>query len=165
MRRRAVILPTLLIAATLLVAAWLIFFRSGPHVSGPFPHEAYVWQRAWGEPVRRALDEATADLAGFAPLVAEVAWKGRSQVIVRPALDFTALQATVRAIAPVLRVGAYPGPFTADDDAARNLAQLARSLVADMRAHGIEPRELQVDFDCAESKLAGYRAWLRAITR
>ena len=137
--------------------------RHAPRAGGPLPHEAYVWQRGWGAPVRHALVEAKAGLAGFAPLAAEVAWKGRSQVVERPTIDFAALLATGRAVAPVLRVGAFPGPFAADDDAARNLAQLAGSLVADMRAHGVEPRELQVDFDCAESKLAGYRAWLQAI--
>lgn len=134
-----------------------------PRVSGPLTHEAYVWQRVWSRPVVDAIALAGTTLAGFAPLAAEVSWKGRERVIVRPALDFDALKSSARPVGLVLRIGPYPGPFAADDDVATSLAQLARTLISDAREHGIAPVELQVDFDCAESKLAGYRAWLRAI--
>jgi hypothetical protein len=37
------------------------------------------------------------------------------------------------------------------------------ALVSQARLHGIQPLELQIDFDCPESKLAGYALWLDAI--
>lgn len=33
------------------------------------------------------------------------------------------------------------------------------------REAGLEPAELQIDFDCAESKLDGYRVWVEAVRR
>jgi hypothetical protein len=32
-----------------------------------------------------------------------------------------------------------------------------------MKKQGVEPMEFQLDFDCAQKKLAGYRVWLRAV--
>lgn len=36
-------------------------------------------------------------------------------------------------------------------------------MLAAARNGGLEPAELQIDFDCAEGKLAGYRRWLAAL--
>ena len=77
--------------------------------------------------------------------------------------------ATLRqAGAPVslaLRVGPFPGPFTANDKVALFLGDLAASLVQRPKTNGVSVSELQVDFDCATSKLDGYRVWLEAIQR
>jgi hypothetical protein len=62
-----------------------------------------------------------------------------------------------------LRIGPFPGPFAAGDAAAKTLTALAASLLAEARAAGLNPAELQIDFDCAEAKLAGYRVWLGAL--
>ena len=43
------------------------------------------------------------------------------------------------------------------------LCDLAASLVAEARSNHISLTELQIDFDCAESELAGYRVWVEAI--
>jgi len=43
------------------------------------------------------------------------------------------------------------------------LCDLAASMVAEARSNHVSPSELQIDFDCAESKLDGYRVWLTAI--
>jgi len=59
-----------------------------------------------------------------------------------------------------LRIGPLSGPFSPNDTTTRYLAELAGSLVSKAQAHGIRPCELQVDFDCAESKLSGYRIWV-----
>ena len=42
---------------------------------------------------------------------------------------------------------------------------IAASLVAEARTNHLNLSELQIDFDCAESKLDGYRVWLTAIQR
>jgi hypothetical protein len=45
------------------------------------------------------------------------------------------------------------------------LCDVAARLVNEARTNGIELAELQLDFDCAESKLDGYRVWVEAIQR
>jgi hypothetical protein len=45
------------------------------------------------------------------------------------------------------------------------LSELAAGLAAEARAKEVEPVELQIDFDCAESKLDDYRTWLLAVQR
>jgi len=62
-----------------------------------------------------------------------------------------------------LRVDPFAGPFSGNDERIAAIAALARERVAEARARGIEPAELQIDFDCAEAKLDGYRLWLRAL--
>jgi hypothetical protein len=64
-----------------------------------------------------------------------------------------------------LRVGPYSGPFAANDKTAAFLSELASALVAEARTNQVDPQELQLDFDCAESKLDGYRVWVELIRR
>ena len=64
-----------------------------------------------------------------------------------------------------MRIGTYPGPFTTNDAAIRFICDTAMNLVADARTNGVALRELQLDFDCASSKLDGYRIWLEAVQR
>jgi hypothetical protein len=45
------------------------------------------------------------------------------------------------------------------------LCDVAASLVAEARTNGVPLAELQLDFDCATSKLDGYRVWLEAVQR
>lgn len=165
MRKPAVILPALLIAASLLAAVWLIFFRSGLHVSGPFPHEVYVWQRAWNEPVRNAVAQHATNFSALTVLKAEVSWKDKKPQVVRVALDYPTLTRAERPIGIALRIGPFAGPFTRNDSITDYLCNLAASLVAEARTNHLNLSELQIDFDCAESKLDGYRVWVEAIQR
>ncbi len=62
-----------------------------------------------------------------------------------------------------LRIGCFSGPFAQTGQPIATLADVAAGLVNQARRHGMEPAELQIDFDCPESKLDGYAIWLRAI--
>ncbi|MDO8628963.1 MAG: DUF3142 domain-containing protein, partial [Phycisphaerales bacterium] len=93
----------------------------------------------------------------------EVSWLNKQPRVTRVALDYPALQRTGRAIGLALRIGPFSGPFQADDERIRGLAELARSLVAEAETNRLQIAELQLDFDCAESKLDGYRLWVEAI--
>ncbi|MBI2876616.1 MAG: DUF3142 domain-containing protein [Candidatus Tectomicrobia bacterium] len=64
-----------------------------------------------------------------------------------------------------LRIGPYPGPFAAQDGLTTLMVDLAASLVAEAGKHHLALAELQIDFDCADSKLSGYRLWVEAIRR
>ena len=131
----------------------------------PLLHEAYVWQRAWAQPVREAVKEHARTFAGLTVLSAEVAWKNQQPQVVRVPLDYSILTKAPCPVGLALRIGAYPGPFSTNDPTAEFLAGLAGSLIAEARTNGLVPRELQIDFDCADSKLEGYRAWVEALRR
>lgn len=129
-----------------------------------FRQDAYVWQRVHEAPVRDAISATReTELAWLCPLAAEVAWVNGEARITRVAIDHSALAATGKPVGLVLRVGAYAGPFETDDAATRTLVRLTRELIDEARRAGITPAELQVDFDCAESKLNGYRVWIKAL--
>ena len=59
--------------------------------------------------------------------------------------------------------GPYPGSFNDQDKTTAFLTDLAASLVTGATNQGLSPAELQIDFDCTDSKLDGYRAWVTAI--
>lgn len=165
MKSRAVSLAALLVAIGAMLATWLIFFRNAPHISGPLRHEVYVWQRAWTKPVRAAVAERATNFASLAILKAEVSWKDKKPQVVRVAPDYATLAKTHHPFGIALRIGPYAGPFTTNDSIATFLTDLAGSLVAEARTNNADVNELQLDFDCAESKLDGYRTWLSAIQR
>ena len=131
--------------------------------AAPWTQEIYVWQREANPTLAAALTAARPLTDGFHVLAAEVAWTGAQPRIFRPKLDYAQLAALHRPIGLVLRIGAYAGPVATDDAAAKNLIQLAKSVLDDARARGLAPAELQIDFDSAESKLADYALWLKAL--
>ncbi len=149
---------------TLLATAALASSCSqAPQASGPLPHEIYVWQRIWTPAVTDALTRARPLAAGFVPLAAEVLWKASAPEIVRPKIDFAALKSTGRPLGLALRIGAFSGPFQSSGPAIDTLCKLARDILAEAAAAGIPASELQIDFDCADSRLAGYGTWVAAI--
>lgn len=146
----------------LLVGAIPMVPFAGPTLAA-FTQELYVWQRSTGPAVAAALREFAPQCDGFNVLAAEVSWRNGSPHITRTTLDYATLASLGRPVGLSLRVGAFAGPFAEEDAAAKMLAALAIEMLAAARRHGLEPAELQIDFDCAESKLAGYRNWLTAL--
>jgi hypothetical protein len=124
------------------------------------PPEVYVWQRAWTPPVRAAVADHAASFSEIAVLQAEVSWKEKIPQIARVTVDFSTPAKTQRPVGLVLRVGPFAGALSENKPAVNFLAELAASLIAEARTNQVEPAELQIDFDCAESKLDDYRAWL-----
>jgi len=163
MNRRLLILSTCLVAAVLAIALVLLLERSGGRARGPLPQEAYVWQRAWSEPVRKAVLQHGTNFTALTVLAAEISWKHKQPQLVRVPVDYETLAATGRAVGLALRIGPYAGPFGTNDPVGLFILETAAAVVSEARANRIEPSELQIDFDCAESKLGGYRVWLTAI--
>jgi len=129
--------------------------------SNVLAQQVYVWQRAWTEPVREAVAGARTNFGGVVVLQAEVQWaqdQAKAPKIVRVPVNFATLRQLTVPVGFALRVG--PGPVEAADQTGRWLAALGRSLVQEARSNGITPAELQIDFDCPESKLAGYSEWI-----
>lgn len=152
-----------LVGIAVIVAAVTLWKGRVEQTSGPMPHHAYVWQRSWSDDVRRGLDRTAGRTAGFVVLAAEVDLAGGRPKISRVAVDHKALARTGRPVGLALRIGPYAGPFRSDDPVARTLLSLATSMLAQAQAGGLRPGELQIDFDCAEAKLDGYRVWVQAL--
>ncbi len=122
-----------------------------------------MWQRVWNEQVEAAVAKVGKSAAGFAVLAAEIDVRETAPKIFRPDLKYAALKASGRSIALTVRIDPFSGPFNEKDRAAEAVVKLARDVVATAHDHDLDPVELQIDFDCGEWKLDGYRTWLRQI--
>lgn len=161
--KSSVLIVALLAGIVALVAGAL---RPRPAIaiaSAALPQEAYVWQRAWTPAVTAAVREQAPGFAALPVLAAEVKWINGRPEATRIAVDHAAIQAGGVPAYPVIRVGEYAGSFAASAPAAGYLRELSQVIVREWAAAGLPPAELQLDFDCPESKLAGYRRWVETL--
>jgi Protein of unknown function (DUF3142) len=137
--------------------------QSAPSSSKPLTQRGYLWQRAWNSAVADALTQAGNRLDGVVILGAEILWSGRVPQTIWTTIDWQILKDLTKPIAIALRIAPFPGPFGEDDLPLRHIVETAKSLLASADAHGVELSEFQLDFDCAEKKLSGYRIWLQIL--
>jgi hypothetical protein len=157
-----IVFVSLLAVALALLLLWPSHtFRT----SGALPQQVYIWQRAWNEPVLEAVLDHATNFAQVVVLGAEVTWRKSDPLVVRVAVDYEVLRETHQPAGIALRIGGFSGPFAADNPQTAFLCDLAKSLVNEAQTNGVTPAELQIDFDCAESKLEGYKTWVEAIRR
>ena len=116
------------------------------------PQDIYVWQRVWGAPVREALVQAAPLALGWRVLVAESDVPGNLKPI---AVDWAALLATRKPAIAVVRID---GSLSLDREP-RLLAAIA-ALGRDWAKRGVRPAGLEIDYDCATSKLPSYADFL-----
>ena len=161
MKRRGILLA---IAVVVVALVYLTFApHRSPRASGPMPQAAYVWQRAWDDPVRDAVFDYQGSFSELVVLAAEVNWHGKSPQVVHVPLDYSVLDQLKTPVGLALRIGAFGGPFGASEESTIWLSRFARSLAEEARTNHLTVSELQIDFDCADSKLDGYRTWVAAI--
>ena len=153
-----------MVLTALLVAAVHIW-SAEPQTVGSLPHEVCVWQRNWDNSVNVAITQAKPQIAGLCVLGSEIAWRQNHPQIARAKIDYGALRKAGLPVGMVLRVGSSSGPFTPEAEATSLVTGLAVSLVSESKSAGIALREIQIDFDCAESKLDGYRVWFETVSR
>ncbi len=165
MKKRAAILSLFLVAFLAALTAAILFVRSGKRISGPIRHEVYVWQRAWTQPVHDAVTQHGTNFSEIVALKAEISWKDKKPQLTRVAVDYATLAAAKRPVGIALRIGPYVGPFESKGRITEYICDVAATLVAEARSNRVELTELQIDFDCAESKLDGYRVWVEAVQR
>lgn len=134
-----------------------------PRARGAMTQDAYVWQRDWNAQVVGSVDVRRSSFRRLVVLGAEVAWKSG-----QPRLEMVSFRLGGTNSGPVglaLRIGPYAGPFRGDDEVMQGLVKAARAMVSEARRQGVEPVEFEVDFDCAESRLDGYRVWVETMRR
>ena len=131
--------------------------------SVPLVQRGYLWQRDWTPAVDDAVQQADRHLDGLIVLGAEIGWQDGQPLPIEATIDWPQLKALKRPVSLALRIAPYPGPFAEDDATAHAITAEAASLLAKARANGVEPQELEIDYDCATGKLKGYESWLRAL--
>ena len=147
-----------------MVAGWLASCdRAEPRVSGGLPQRGYLWQREWTPAVVEAARLADQKMDGMVVLGAEVHWRRNAPQIIRSSVSWATLKSADKPCAIALRIAPFSGPFASDDAAVRAVKEAAAALLGEARVHGVAVDEFQVDFDCAQKKLAGYRIWLAAL--
>jgi len=131
----------------------------------PLNQEVYVWQRGWTAPVREAVVNHGGAFSNVVVLAAEVSWNRGKPEVVRVPIDYNALALIGRPVGLALRIGPFSGPFATNDAVAQILGSLASSIVSEAKANELNISELQLDFDCAGSKLAGYQVWVESLRK
>jgi hypothetical protein len=132
---------------------------------GSLKHEAYIWQRVWTPSVVEAVRNHGTNFSELVVLKTEIAWERQEPRVSRARIDYPALKDTKVPLGLALRIGPFRGPFTTNDNVAVLLKKLATEMVSEARSNQVTPVELQIDFDCAESNLGGYRLWVQAIVQ
>lgn len=126
---------------------------------------AYVWQRVWTSDFRSSLTEIAPDFAALDVLVAEISWRDSVAVVTRIAPNWPALQAADRPVGLVVRIGPTSHTWEPASAASHTVVETCRAALAEARRHGIEPAELQLDFDAATARLAAYRTLVQTVRR
>lgn len=132
---------------------------------GAWPQRAYVWQRTWTPALQASLAELALEFAALEVLAAEISWRDGAPVVYRPEVAWPALKATGRPVGVIVRIGPSAGFWTPEAPATRAVTATCREVLAQARAAGVEPVELQLDFDAATARLDAYRTLLRIIRR
>ncbi len=148
--------------AVILASAAVSLFKGG-RAPGPLPHDAYVWQRNWTPAVKDAVRGHSAAFGEICVLAAEVVWRNGKPEVHKAKPDFATLSGAAARIGLAIRIGPFSGPFSETDEACRTIGDLCKSSLAAAEADGAAVSEIQLDFDCPESKLDGYRIWVEAI--
>lgn len=157
--RRAHLLAIATMAAAAM-AAFAFVHSDTPHTHRRMRQAVYVWQRVWTPSVRNAVDAHARSFDETVVLGAEIAWRDG---VARTTYVDLPYAAGPRRVGVALRIGPSPrAPGTDATDRAL-VAETASALIASARTQGVEPSELQLDYDCAESKLDGYADWLAAV--
>jgi len=165
----------LLALAAMAMAAWLIQSRhraappvvpDGSTLTASLPQDVYIWQRAWTPDVVRAVHVERGNFRRLVILAAEISAKDNTVVTVKP--DWAELAQAAGEIGLAIRVGPLPAAHAAtafNDDSVliQLICRSALAAIANARAAAVKVAELQIDFDCAEAKLAGYQKWARAL--
>jgi hypothetical protein len=128
----------------------------------PITQDAYLWQHDWSPSVHDAIVDQHAQFHRLVILVAEISPRASPPTVVWIHPDYSALAQSVHEIGIAIRIGPASGSAVYESDSPQSqlLCDTVRRAVTDARSSGLAVAEVQIDFDCAESKLAGYRTWV-----
>jgi hypothetical protein len=113
--------------------------------------------------VDEAIHRAGPVLDGFLLHVADVFFRGDTPRITRFEAPWTAVATTHKPGGLVIRIPHADGGLGSSPAHAAVITDLIRSSLGDARAAGVQTPEVQIDYDCPESKLGSYVTFLRGV--
>lgn len=128
--------------------------------TAPLPQEVYVWQQDWSQGVLDSVNERAARFSNVVVITSEIRWDGDLPRLKQIDLPFEALARTGRPVGMGIRIGIYRGSFATNSPATAYLERLIRTNLEQWKKAGIHPSEIQLDFDCPESRLKDYLNWI-----
>jgi hypothetical protein len=137
--------------------------RSAREVAGAIPQSGYLWQRDWTPAVADSMAEAQRRMDGVVVLGAEIVWVGNKPEAIKASINWETLKNASKPVTIALRIAPFAGPFAADDASARFVTATAKSLLEKSQTEGVKLKAFQIDFDCAQKSLEGYRQWLSVL--
>jgi hypothetical protein len=96
-------------------------------------------------------------------LAAEVDLRTGTPRVIRVPLDAEALKGYGKPVGAALRMTPFPSRFADEPRVVQRLQALVRDVEAEAKTKGIALAEIQIDYDCPESKLGDYRDLLPAL--
>jgi len=131
--------------------------------------DVYIWQRGWTPGVVEALRQEAGMFRRFVVLSAEISFRDGSWKVAEVRPDYLGMGEAIHEIGLAIRIGpvgaAGAGAMEEDSTQTKLICATAVAEIDRAKAAGFEVKELQIDFDCAESKLAGYQNWVKAVKR
>lgn len=118
-------------------------------------NDAYVWQRQWTPSLARAISDSGNDVRAWRVLAAEMDARGQWRTF-SPA--WPVLAASGKPVIAVIRV---EGALQQWDEAA--LMEHTRELLSQWRPRGIRFAGIEIDHDCATSRLPAYTHFLASL--
>lgn len=128
--------------------AVLLSCGSSAASSSQIPSEVYVWQRQWTAQHATALAQSRESFSGIRVLAAQIHPREGE---IRARVDIPTLASDGRPVTIVLRLD---GELAHLDT--KRIGGLLNQLIADWRQAGVNLRGVEIDFDCARSRLDAY---------
>lgn len=141
----------------------IALFLSGCTEPPALTTEAYVWQQATTPAVADAIRRGGPVLDGFLLHAADVSFRGGAPRSIRFDAPWRVVAETGQPGGIVIRIPHADGGLGSVPAHAAMIAELIRSLLDAARAGGVGAPEVQIDYDCPESKLGGYATFLRVL--
>ena len=152
----------------IILFAVILFVANPPQTArtnAPLQQSIYVWQRTWGPHVKESVAINGAQSNGLIALAAEVGYTNGEPTVATVRIDYPCLLTANQPIGLALRIGPCPSNIASLASTKSYLCKQARDIIENAKTFNCQPTELQIDFDCATSKLLIYRDWIQAIAK
>ena len=125
----------------------------------PLANDAYVWQRAWTDPLLAALRQSSSSIQVWRVLAAEADGHMRDPTLLTAVrINSGVLRRLGNPVVAVIRIGGHGATLLNDKVADESAAVATKWKKEGVPIHGIE-----IDYDCATKRLAGYRNFLHRL--
>ncbi|MBX7257939.1 MAG: DUF3142 domain-containing protein [Candidatus Hydrogenedentes bacterium] len=153
-------------AAAFIIGLTVVLFSPEAPPPRPLSTAFYVWQLAWNDSVKEAVDQATPFAHEFMVLIGEVSAKNQAPTYHAALPDWSSLAKGQVPTTLVLRANVTLGDVLTDESVDRTSAYLAgvfKESVEAAKKGGVRVTGVQLDYDSPTSKLPEYRQLLERL--